>query len=187
MVEIFRFIGYFLERCERENSRIFWFVTILLGLTFSSFDDRSLIGFQTTQTPAVIEKNVKNVLAINSGGDGTVPKSDSFVFQTGLRKRKKFDMTFHRRLEQHFPDWVERMAYQKKQEEFSKLAMKKKRELKRLRIKENSNFYTKEELDAIDYFQGTGFYQKHQDPELKPNIFDTRQTFLFKMHDPILK
>ena len=103
-----------------------------------------------------------------------MPKSDSFVFQTGLRKRKKFDITFHRRLEQHFPDWVERMAYQKKQKEFYKLAMKKKRELKRLRIKENFNFYTKEELDAIDYFQGTGFYQKHQDPELKLNIFDTR-------------
>jgi len=78
------------------------------------------------------------------------------------------------------------MAYQKKQEEFYKLAMKKKRELKRLRIKENSNFYTNEELDAIDYFQGTGFYQKHQDPGLKPKIFDTRQTFLFKMYDPIL-
>ena len=76
---------------------------------------------------AVIETNVKNVLAINSGGDGTVPKSDSFVFQTGLRKRKKFDITFHRRLEQHFPDWVERMAYQKKQKEFYKLAMKKKK------------------------------------------------------------
>ena len=74
MLEIFRFIGYFLERCERENSRIFWFVTILLGLTFSSFDDRSLIGFQTPQTPSV-----SWVLAINSGGDGRLPKSDSFV------------------------------------------------------------------------------------------------------------
>jgi len=78
MVEIFRFIGYFLERCERENSRIFWFVAILLALTFSSFADRSLIRFQTTQTPEVIEKNVKNVLAINSGGDGTLP-SQSFI------------------------------------------------------------------------------------------------------------
>jgi hypothetical protein len=127
MVEIFRFIGYFLERCERENSRIFWFVAILLALTFSSFDDRSLIRFQTIQTPAVIKKNVKNVLAINSGGDGTVPKSDNFVFQTGLRKRKKFDIIFHHRLEQHFPDWGDRMACQKKQEEFYKLAMKKKK------------------------------------------------------------
>jgi hypothetical protein len=130
MVEIFRFIGYFLERYKREDSLIFWFVAILLALTFSSFDDRSFIRFQTTQTPAVIEKNVKNVLAINLGGDGTVPKSDSFVFQTGLRKRKKFDITFHHRLEQHFPDWVERMTYKKKQEEFYKLAMKKKEKSK---------------------------------------------------------
>jgi hypothetical protein len=102
-------------------------VAILLALTFSSLDNRSLIQFKTTQTRSVIEKNV---LAINAGGDGTVPKSDSFVFQTGLRKRKKFDITFHHRLEQHFPDWVEWMAYQKKQEEFYKLAMKKKEKSK---------------------------------------------------------
>lgn len=159
----------------------------MLGLTFSSFDDRSLIRFQTPQTPVIIEKNVPSVLSINSGGDGGAPQSDNFVLQIGLRKRKKFDITFHRRLEQHFPDWKHRVAYQKKQEDFYKSAMKKKRELKRLRIKENSNVYIKEELDAIDYFQGTGFYQKYQDPKLKPNIFDTRQTFLFKMHDPILR
>jgi hypothetical protein len=146
-----------------------------------------LVGFERTQTPEVIEKNVKNILAINSGGDGTVPKSNSFVLQTGLRKRKKFDIIFHRRLEEHCPDWDKRMTYQKKQEEFYKSAMKKKRELKKLRIKENSNFYTKEELDAMDYFQGTGFYQKYQDLEVEPNIFDTRQTFLFKMHDPIVR
>ena len=42
-------------------------------------------------------------------------------------------------------------------------------------------------FSALDYFQGTGFYQKYQDPRLKPNIFDTRQTFLFKMHDPLLR
>ena len=50
----------------------------MLGLTFSSFDDRSSIRFQTFQTPAGIEKNVKNVLAINPGGDGTAP-SNSFI------------------------------------------------------------------------------------------------------------
>jgi hypothetical protein len=32
-----------------------------------------LIGFQPTQTLEVIEKNVKNVLAINSGGSGVPP------------------------------------------------------------------------------------------------------------------
>jgi len=146
-----------------------------------------LIRFPRSESPAVIEKNVKNILAINPGGDGKPPQSNNFVFQTGSRKRKKFDITLHRQLEQQFPDWPERMAYQKKQEEFYKSAMKKKKELKKLRIKENSNFYTKEELDSMDYFQGTGFYQKYQDPELKPKIFDTRQTFLFKMHDPILR
>lgn len=52
-------------------------MAILLALTFSSFDDRFLIWFQTTQTPTVIEKNVKNVLAINSGSDGTVPSQNS--------------------------------------------------------------------------------------------------------------
>ena len=61
--------------------------------------------------------------------------------------------------------------------------MRKESELKRLRIKDNSKFYTKQELDAIYYFHGTGFYKKYQDPAMKPNIFDTRQTFLFKMHD----
>ena len=45
----------------------------------------------------------------------------------------------------------------------------------------------KEELDAISYFKGTGFYAKQQDPKMKPNIFDTRQTFLLKMHDETVR
>ena len=74
----------------------------------------------------------------------------------------------------------------KKQEEFYKLAMKRRKELKTLRMLDKKSYYTKEELDAIDYFHGTGSYKKYQDPSMKPNIFDTRQTFLFKMHDPVL-
>lgn len=77
------------------------------------------------------------------------------------------------------------MAFQKKQEELYKVAMQKKREIKRLGMIENPKFYTKEELDAIDYFNGTGIYAKYQDIRTKPNIFDTRQSFLRKMHDPI--
>lgn len=44
---------------------------------------------------------------------------------------------------------------------------------------------TKEELDAVAYFHGTGFYANEQDPlkNPKPSIFDTRQSFLFKMHN----
>jgi len=79
------------------------------------------------------------------------------------------------------------MAYQQKQEKFYESAIRKKREIRRLRIQEIPDFFTKEELDAIDYFQGTGFYFKYQDPKTKPNIFDTRQSFLLKMHDLVLR
>jgi hypothetical protein len=127
-----------------------------------------------------LETTIPNqtVLTI-SGGDG-LPRLFS-------AKSEKFDLAFHRRLEQHFPDWEERMNYQKKQEEFYKSAMRKKSELKRLRIKDNSKRYTKQELDAMDYFHGTGFYKKYQEPAMKPNIFDTRQSFLMKMHDDKLR
>ena len=172
-----KFIGYFLERSERNYPRIFWFCSLLAALLFN----------QSVQTLAVIEKNTASVLAINSGGERSKRKSGSFVLRTGSGKRKKFDIVFHRRLEQCFPDWKERIDYQKKQEEFYKLAIKKSKKLKRVGALPKKSYYTMEELDAMDYFHGTGFYQQHQDPEVKPNIFDTRQTFLLKMHDPVLR
>ena len=79
------------------------------------------------------------------------------------------------------------MNYQKKQEKFYKSAIKRKKELKRLRVLDKKSYYTNEELDAMDYFQGTGFYAKQQDPKVKQNIFDTRQSFLLKMHDDKLR
>lgn len=60
--------------------------------------------------------------------------------------------------------------------------MRKQREALKLRLKDNFN-RSKVEQDAIDYFSGRGFYKKHQDPSTKPNIFDTRQSFLIKMHN----
>ena len=75
------------------------------------------------------------------------------------------------------------MDYQKKREKFYKSAIKKQTELKRLRIKDTSGFYTKEEQDAFDYINGKGFYVKHQDPKTSPNIFDSRRSFLLKMED----
>ena len=115
---------------------------------------------------------------------GGTKNSDSFVTSICLSKRKSFDPAFHRRLEKHFPDWSGRMTFQKKQEGFYKSAMQKKREALRLRLKENFN-RTSDEQDAVNYFNGTGIYAKFQDIKTKPNIFDTRQSFLLKMHDPI--
>jgi hypothetical protein len=129
------------------------------------------------QSQSVIQKNISSAFSIDR--DGAIDAG----------KRKKFNLAFHRRLEKTFPDWEERMVYQKKQEKFYKSAMAKEREVKRLRIKikKNSNPYTKEELNAIEYFHGIGIFAEYQDPRLKPNIFDTRQTFLFKMHDPLAR
>ena len=75
----------------------------------------------------------------------------------------------------------------KKTRKLYKSVVKKQIQLKRLRIKDTSSFCTKEELDAINYFHGTGFYAKTQDSSIKPNIFDTRQSFLMKMHDPVMR
>lgn len=173
----------FLERCERKNSRVFWPICFMaLTVSFSLFDG---VSFQKNQNSKIFENNIVSVLA--RGGGESKGRSGSFVLQTSSRKIKKYNIVFHRRLEIYFPDWGERMAYQETQEKFYKSAQKKRRELKKLRIKETRNFYSKEELNAISYFQGTGFYQKQQDPEVKPNIFDTRQSFLIKMHNPILR
>ena len=97
------------------------------------------------------------------------------------------DLNFHHQLEQHFPDLSNRMNYQNKQEKFYKTAIRRKQEIKRPRVLDKKSYYPKEELDAMNYFQGTGFYSKQQDPKVKPNIFDTRQSFLLKMHDDKLK
>jgi hypothetical protein len=42
-----------------------------------------------------------------------------------------------------------------------------------------SSLLNQNEKDALDYFNGRGFYEYHQNPKIKPNIFDTRQSFLF--------
>lgn len=104
--------------------------------------------------------------------------------QTDLRKRKNFDWEYHRKMEKSFPDWEKRMDYQKKQEKFYTMAQKKQIELARLKLLDHPKYYTKEELDAMNYFHGTGFYETVQDSSQKPNIFDTRQSFLLKMHNP---
>ena len=92
-------------------------------------------------------------------------------------------MLFHTALEQEFPDWQDRINYQKNQEKVFQSVMKKQKKLTELGVRDHSKFYTKQELNSIDYFQGTGFYAKQQSLNVKPNIYDTRQSFLLKMHN----
>lgn len=60
--------------------------------------------------------------------------------------------------------------------------MRKRREALKIRSKENLTF-TDQEQDAIDYFAGKDFYKEQQDLRKNPNIFDNRQSFLFKMRN----
>lgn len=167
-----KFLNY-LEQWERYESSSFWFYSICLYLSFSD-GLGVLLPESHRQCEVVIEQ-------VRGGGREGCP------FLPFLGKRKKFDIVFHRRLEQYFPDWKERMDYQKKQEKFYKKALKRKSEIKRLKQLDSRDWYSKEELDAMDYFNGNGIYKETQDPKQKPNIFDTRQTFLLKMHDDKLR
>ena len=84
-----------------------------------------------------------------------------------------------------FPDWPERIVYQKEQEKFYKSARAKLQEARKFRIPNKfvGKLLTVPEKDALNYFNGTGFYKEHQNPKTSPNIFDTRRSFLLKMED----
>lgn len=72
------------------------------------------------------------------------------------------EQTINRRemLRKHFPDWEERMAYQEKQVEFYKSALRKKKEIIKLRMIDDSSLYSENELDSINYFKGKGCYAR---------------------------
>lgn len=155
-----KFLKY-LEQWEKYESASFWFCTIGLGLTIKSFAFAAL-----SPVSEVPYQSQSVVVQLRAGGSS-----------------QKMDSDLHRRLERHFPDWEERMTYQEKQAEFYKSAMRKQREIRRLRMIDDSSFSSEKELDSINYFKGKGFYARCQDPSAAPNIFDTRQSFLLKMHD----
>ena len=83
-------------------------------------------------------------------------------------------------LRKHFPDWEERMNYQKKQEKIYRSGLARMTEAKRVRMEKTFKL-TKKEQDAFDYFNGKNFYKEHQSIETPPNIYDTRWSFLLKI------
>ena len=50
-------------------------------------------------------------------------------------------------------------------------------------MKDKMRLLSPQEHDAINYFTGQGFYRSQQDFRTEPNIFDTRESFLIKMHN----
>jgi hypothetical protein len=120
------------------------------------------------------------VLKLNGGGSNESselgPKMASK--QDQVRTSNKREM-----LKKHFPDWERRINYQNQQLEFWQSGRRKIRDGKRAKLNEKQilQLFTRQEKDAFDYFNGTGFYNYHQDVKTPPNIFDTRSSFLLKV------
>jgi hypothetical protein len=93
---------------------------------------------------------------------------------------------FHRILQKGFPDAKGRVEYEKKQRDIYNSAQNKLK-MSPLGLSSSKEFFSAEEKDAIAYFEGTGFYHYYQKIEKTPNIFDTRETFLLKMHNPQIR
>lgn len=168
-----------LEKFEREEPILFTALFVTGAVLFTGLADKSLKSSTCPQGGSGI--CIERVSNFRAGSDQNSDRK-RFIVQIVDGKTRKFDLVFHSQLEQHFPDWKERMEYQRNQEKLYDSAMKKRRQALRLRLQENWN-RTDEEQDAIDYFNGTGFYKEHQKLSRKPNVFDNRQSFLFKMHN----
>lgn len=102
------------------------------------------------------------------------------------KKPKNFDANFHRILQKGFPDWERRIEYEQRQRELYESAQKKLK-MSPIGISSSDKLFSPEEKDAIAYFQGTGSYADCQRLEERPNVFDTRETFLLKMHNPEMR
>lgn len=102
------------------------------------------------------------------------------------KKPKNFDANFHRILQKGFPDWERRIEYEQRQRKLYESAQKKLK-MSPIGISSSDKLFSPEEKYVIAYLQGTGFYADCQRLEERPNVFDTRETFFLKMHNPKMR
>ena len=121
------------------------------------------------------DNSIPSVVTLNAGVYNRSSEST-----TNISLPQSLEQTINRRemLIKHFPDWEERMDYQKKQEKFYRSGLARIAEAKRSRVKFK---LTKQEQDAFDYFNGQKFYKYYQNLKTPPNIFHTRWSFLLKV------
>ena len=115
------------------------------------------------------ENSITLVNSLRGGGNRKYPRN--------------FDKNFHRILRKGFPDSKRRIEFEKSQLEFYNSACYKLYRTPTMSMKDKMKLLSPQERDAINYFTGQGFYRSQQDFRTKPNIFDTRESFLIKMHD----
>ena len=115
------------------------------------------------------ENSITLVNSLHCGGNRKYPRN--------------FDKNFHRILRKGFPDFKRRIEFEKSQLEFYNSARSKLNRALTLSMKDKKRLLSPKEHDAINYFTGQGFYRSQQDFRKEPNIFDTRESFLTKMHN----
>ena len=115
------------------------------------------------------ENSITLVNSLRGGGNWKYPRN--------------FDKNFHRILRKGFPDSKRRIEFEKSQLEFYNSARSKLYRAPTLSMKDKMRLLSPQEHDAINYFTGQGFYRSQQDFRTEPNIFDTRESFLIKMHN----
>lgn len=115
------------------------------------------------------ESSISVVKSLRAGGQKKYPSN--------------FDRNFHRVLQKGFPDYKKRVEFEEVQRKFYSSARAKLYRRPTLTIQDKYKLLSQEEQDAINYFTGKGSYRYYQDLKTVPNIFDTRESFLLKMHD----
>lgn len=122
----------------------------------------------------------------NNNSNREFPSEDNSIplvntVRGGGKYPRNFDKNFHRILRKGFPDSKRRAEFEKSRLELYNSARSK---LHRAPVgMKGEKLLSPEERDAIDYFSSQGFYRSQHHFKTKPNIFDTRESFLIKMHD----
>ena len=148
---------------------------LILGLSFGCVILSKFVNTNDKSNFNPSYSSVQSVVTLNGGAQNRSSENTPKISVPPA-----LEQTINRRemLRKHFPDWEERMDYQKKQEKIYRSGLARIAEAKRCRVKFK---LTKQEQDAFDYFNGQNFYKYYQSLETPPNIFDTRWSFLLKV------
>ena len=138
---------------------------LIVGLFFGCVILNSFVDTSDKSNLNPSYTSVQSVVRLNGEGQNTSSESTPRI---PVNRREM--------LRKHFPDWEERVDYQKKQEKIYWSVQARIAEGKRLGVK-----FKLTKQDALDYFNGENFYNYYQSLKTPPNIFDTRSSFLLKI------
>jgi len=148
---------------------------LILGLSFGCVILNTFVDTNQKSNFNPSYSSVQSVVTLNGGAQNRSSENTPKISVP-----QALEQTINRRemLRKHFPDWEERMDYQKKQKKVYRSGLARIAEAKGVRVKFKP---TKQEQDAFYYFNGQNFYKYYQSLETPPNIYDTRWSFLLKV------